>query len=620
MADIAEVKLPRIVRGDPRTIVVTVVNAAGVAVDLSASTWTSTVRESAASASGVDLTVDGSSAAAGVLSLSFTGAQSRSFGDKIVGDIEGTAFGTILFFAAAVRADLTRNVTEPTGGATNAVQIVLSGASSTVSSTVQTIVLSPSAGIDGVDGIDGNNGNNGNDGNDGIDGNDGSDATVNATNVTAAGALMDSELTSIAAVKALNQSVVSGASPVFDVANMTISDSALVVANETNLQSFANSVDEALQKARGTGVDSTYVAAASGTTFDVPALTGEINSDVGYFRISYGGSTGNTVANLNASSTYVYIDSSGVLQQQTTTPTRQDWSRKLFVMRIGVNTSTNLVIGFEYLNNPLGNDSNSLRDVYTFLVSAGIPFKRDQTITGRDADLGFDVSAGTLLEFGGTGDIHNAHIKTFDAVSGASFNLMTRTTLESSETELPLEWDNATTVTALGSTTWVAHRLFRFSSGNFALQRGQGNYANLVLARAGSLLEDFVLNPALKDATFFGWWFVSSTATNTNQTTLAEFREYTMGVQGGSSSGLSGALLKGNNLGDLLDRSLAMQNLTFASTTTALADIADDINTVGKFVGKQIWNSTTTQPVWAVSAAAGGLWVDAQGTTKHTPA
>jgi hypothetical protein len=93
-----------------------------------------------------------------------------------------------------------------------------------------------------------------------------------------------------------------------------------------------------------------------------------------------------------------------------------------------------------------------------------------------------------------------------------------------------------------------------------------------------------------------------------------------MGVQGGSSSGLSGALLKGNNLGDLLDRSLAMQNLTFASTTTALADIADDINTVGKFVGKQIWNSTTTQPVWAVSAAAGGLWVDAQGTTKHTPA
>ena len=38
---------------------------------------------------------------------------------------------------------------------------------------------------------------------------------TDATNVTSAGALMDSELTSIADVKALNQSVVSGANPVF---------------------------------------------------------------------------------------------------------------------------------------------------------------------------------------------------------------------------------------------------------------------------------------------------------------------------------------------------------------------------------------------------------------------
>jgi hypothetical protein len=373
---------------------------------------------------------------------------------------------------------------------------------------------------------------------------------------------MDSELQSVAAVKALNQSVASGASPTFDIANMTLSDAALVVASETNLQAFADAVDHALQKARGTGVAVTYTAAVNSTTFDLSAVDGQIYSDLGFFHIIYAGATGVTVNNLNASSTYVYLDSSSVLQQQTTTPTREDWSRKLFLMRIGVNTSTNQVIAFEYLNNPLGNDSNSLRDIYTFLLDAGVPFKRDQTITGRDADLGFDVSAGTLLEFGGTGDIHNAHIKSFDAVAGASFSLMSRTGIESAtETELPLEWDNATTVTALGSTTWVAHRLFRFSSGLFALQRGQGNYANLVLARAGSLLEDFVLNPQLKNATFFGWWFVSSTASNTNQSSLAEFREYTMGVQGGSSSVLAGALLKGNSLNDLLDFAAARANI-----------------------------------------------------------
>ena len=48
----------------------------------------------------------------------------------------------------------------------------------------------------------------------------GADVT-DTTNVTAAGALMDSELTSITDVKALNQSVVSGASPTFSTANMT---------------------------------------------------------------------------------------------------------------------------------------------------------------------------------------------------------------------------------------------------------------------------------------------------------------------------------------------------------------------------------------------------------------
>jgi len=45
--------------------------------------------------------------------------------------------------------------------------------------------------------------------------------TLGSANVTAAGALMDSELTSIADVKALNQSVVSGAAPVFDGTNFT---------------------------------------------------------------------------------------------------------------------------------------------------------------------------------------------------------------------------------------------------------------------------------------------------------------------------------------------------------------------------------------------------------------
>jgi hypothetical protein len=347
------------------------------------------------------------------------------------------------------------------------------------------------------------------------------------------------------------------------VSGMTLDNTGLIVNDTTDLQTFLSGVDHSLLTARGTGVATTYVATVSvgGTTFAVPEIQGEINSDEGYFHVDYAGATGITVANLAASSTYVYLDNAGALQQQTTIPTRQDMTRKIFVMRIGVNPATSTIIGFEYLSNPLGHYANSVRDLYEFLVAQGVAFRKDQVITGRVADLGFDVSAGTTLEFGGTGDINNPNIKSFDAVTNVTYNLMSQTALESSETNLIKSWDNATTITVLGSTTCVAHRVYRFSSGNFAIQYGQGNYANMALAKAGALLEEYVLNPVLIDATFFGWWLLEETATATSGTVDAEFVEYTLGVQGGSSSGLSGALLKGNNLSDVLDAPTARINL-----------------------------------------------------------
>jgi hypothetical protein len=382
-------------------------------------------------------------------------------------------------------------------------------------------------------------------------------------------------------------------------ANVTLDDTGLIVADATDMQDFANKADAALLRARGTGFTTTYVSTVSvgGTTFAQPAVSGEIHSDQGYFAISYAGATGITVATLSSASTYVYIDNAGNLQQQTSTPTRQDWSRKMFTMRIAVDTVAETIIAFEYLNNPIGHYANSIRDIYQALIAQGIPFKVGQIITGRAGDLGFDVGSGTITEFGGTGDINNANVLSLDAAANVTYSLLSRTAIVGDETNLVKFWDNAGTITALGSTTVVGHRLYRFSNGNFAMQYGQGNYANMTLARAGVLLEDYELNSRLLNATFFGWWLLEETATNTLGTdNLTDFREYTIGVQGGSSSSLAGCLLQGNNLSDLLDAAAARDNL-------GLGDFPITLGTAGQVLTV---NAGATAAEWAAAGGGGG--------------
>jgi len=56
------------------------------------------------------------------------------------------------------------------------------------------------------------------------------------------------------------------------------------------------------------------------------------------------------------------------------------------------------------------------------------------------------------------------------------------------------------------------------------------------------------------------------------------------------------------------------------ATTANLTAIANAINTTDKVAGKQVWNSSTSKPVWATGALAASTWVFADGTLAHTPA
>jgi hypothetical protein len=115
-----------------------------------------------------------------------------------------------------------------------------------------------------------------------------------------------------------------------------------------------------LLTASGTGVLASYVASVveGGTTFNVPAIEGEISGDQGYFRISYAGTTGVEIDNVSGTSTYVYLDKDGDLQQQTTAPTREDLIRKIFLMRVEVvdATSSTPLFFFEFSSGQTAGD------------------------------------------------------------------------------------------------------------------------------------------------------------------------------------------------------------------------------------------------------------------------
>ena len=168
-----------------------------------------------------------------------------------------------------------------------------------------------------------------------LDGIEASADVTDATNVTAAGALMDSELTSIADVKALDQSVISGASPTFGTANMTDASNKrfMTDAQETKLDSVesnatADQTDEEIQDIVGamfssnteTGITATYQD-ADGT---IDLVVGTLNQDTTgtASKVTVADSTANTnfpVVFHDEGTGNVLLDDTGALRYNPST-------------------------------------------------------------------------------------------------------------------------------------------------------------------------------------------------------------------------------------------------------------------------------------------------------------
>ena len=93
--------------------------------------------------------------------------------------------------------------------------------------------------------------------------------------------------------------------------------------------------------------------------------------------------------------------------------------------------------------------------------------------------------------------------------------------------------------------------------------------------------------------------------------------------QGGKSEdvgGIKGTTLKGHIIRGLQE---GPEKLLFRSIyldTAQLADITHEANiSQAKVAGQMVWNYTIDRPVWAVGSGDSDIWVDAAGSTVHTP-
>lgn len=67
-------------------------------------------------------------------------------------------------------------------------------------------------------------------------------------------------------------------------------------------------------------------------------------------------------------------------------------------------------------------------------------------------------------------------------------------------------------------------------------------------------------------------------------------------------------------------RLIAQDFIPATATTAQFNDIADDVNiNATKVLGRRVFNTTTSKPVYATGDTAGAVWNDAVGVLAHTP-
>lgn len=325
--------------------------------------------------------------------------------------------------------------------------------------------------------------------------------------------------------------------PIVPASGIPASTTGYKVIAGTTVQQQLSSADALLVNARSTGLIWGGKLVGTSPTFTVEAGEGAIllnNDPVNPVFVRVTWATQTSKVPLGEGQNYVYVDTAGVIQQQTAKFTNKDYRRKVALGRVTVAGGVITVV--QPMPVPIravANEVSDLANSFGNFIESGL------RISAAGANLKVALSAGVIYAHGANfyTDPEDPSRITLVGTSPKGLRYLVRsgTQLTTSDvTDLtPGVYDNGTSapVAVPGGGVLNANdndatnqRLYLFPSGNLRAQPGQTIYTDLAAALAAVQTEAFVVNPnILGNGILLGVWSVVRTATNLQDTTQAQF-------------------------------------------------------------------------------------------------
>lgn len=300
-----------------------------------------------------------------------------------------------------------------------------------------------------------------------------------------------------------------------------------------------------------TGLISNGLLSISNDTskFNLAAGTGEIvdyatDPDVPTInKLSWTTFSAVTLTNLaTADKTYILINSSNTITQQTTFPTAIERRQNVFIGTI-VHPNHTTIQNARTIPDFTQGVASQMFDLFDALGAFNVSGNR---ISANGSNLSFNKTAGYIFRRGAyyqTND-QNPHIAPLLAGTPQSFIKASVNAQIGGTTNVidPANYDLNGTITSIpgGSSISTVQRVYAFSSGLVFVQYGQVTYSNLAAAISGIQNEAFTINPSIADGgVLLAYIVVKKSCTDLSNTTDAVILpapRFDAGIGGGSNA------------------------------------------------------------------------------------